>query len=215
MTLIDLTELIYRWYQSGKVMANNQQLLKADFSQKIKVLFADLIRQRYYESRKADEYNRPDYSFVSPLLNVKRFVLGDPDIKGKRRVDMSEWDLYRLPRNAHFENVYPIAEGCGNQEVGEITQVDPGEEVFYIGQPDLAHFKFFVVKGRGLDTYNLPPCVKSLEVESTYDAGDETEIDMSMASVITDQLLNVSLGIKKQYYSEQVQQRIMDENIIK
>lgn len=215
MRLIELKELSWRLYQSGKAMANNQQLLKSDFGQKIKVLFSDLMRQRFYDSKKSDEFGRPDYAFVSPILNVKRFDLGDPDINHKRRADMSAWDLYRLPGNSHFTNVYPVADGCGNQELGEITQVSPGEENFYANKADLSDFQFFVVKGRGIDTYNLPPCIKQLDIESTYDIGDDTDIDMSIGSVIVDQILGVSLGIKKQYYSEEVQKQMENQNIIK
>jgi len=215
MTIKDLQELVWRWYLNGKPQASNQQLLKADIGQKIKLLFADSMRQRYYESMAADQFRQPDYSFVSPILSVKRFQLGDPDIKGKRRADMGTFDLYRLPKNSHFTNVYPVAEGCGNQEVGEITQVAPGEENFYIGNPDLSSYYFYVVKGRGIDTFNLPPCIKGLDIECTYDVGGDTDIDMSIASQIIDQILNVALGIKKQYYSEQVQKEMQEQNLIK
>lgn len=215
MILKDIKELAWRWYQNGKPQANNQQLLKADMGQKIKLLFADAMRQRYYESMKMDKFNEPDYSFHSPIISVQRFPLSEPDFNGKRRVDMSKFDLYRLPKNSHFTNVYPIAKGCGNQEVGEITQVSPGEENFYIGNPDLSDFCFYVVKGRGLDTFNIPACIESLDVEATYDVGDDTDIDMSIASQIVDQILNVSLGIKKQFYSEQVQKEMNEQNIVK
>jgi len=215
MIIKDIRELCWRWYQNGKPQANNQQLLKADIGQKVKLLFADAMRQRYYESMAADQFRKPDYSFVSPILSVKRFALGEPDFKGKRRADMGAFDLYRLPKNSHFTNVYPVADGCGNQEVGEITQVSPGEENFYIGNPDLSGFQFYVVKGRGIDTFNVPPCIKGLDIECTYDVGDETDIDMRIASQIIDQILNVALGIKKQYYSEQVQKEMQEQNLVK
>lgn len=215
MKLKEVTELGWRFYQQGKAFANKQTFLKADISQKIKLLFADSMRQRYYESKKADEFNQPDYSFSSPVLSVKRFMLSDPDMQGKRRADMGEFDLYRLPKNSHFTNVYPFSDNCGNQEIGEITQVNVGEENFYINDPDMSEFKFFVVKGRGIDTYNIPPCVKGVDIESTYDIGDDTDIDMSIASQIIDQILGVTLGIKKQYYSERVQEEMKNQNIIK
>lgn len=215
MIIKELQELVWRWYELGKPQANNQTLIKADMGQKIKMLFADAMRQRYYESMAADQYRQPDYSFVSPILNVKRFELGEPDYKGKRRADMSEFDLYRLPKNSHFTNIYPVGDGCGNDEVGEITQVAPGEENFYINDSDLSSLKFFVVKGRGIDTYNIPACVKSLDIETTYDVGGDTDIDNSIGSQIIDQILNVALGIKKQFYSEGVQKQMEEQNIIK
>lgn len=215
MTLKNLQEVVWRFYQNGKPQANNQMLLKADIGQKIKLLFADAMRQRYYESMKTDIFNQPDYAFVSPILSVQRFKLGEPEYNGKRRADMGAFDLYRLPKNSHFTNVYPVAEGCGNDEVGEITQVAPGEENFYIGDSDLSSLKFFVVKGRGIDTYNIPPCITGLDIETTYDVGNDIDIDMSIASQIIDQILNVALGIKKQYYSEEVQKQMQEQNVIK
>lgn len=215
MRIEQLVEVCWRWYQNGRAYANDQRLLEADMSQKVKLLFADTMRQRYYESKRSDAYNQADYSFSSPVLSIKRFILSEADIIGKRRVDMSEFDLYRLPGNSHITNIYPYSEkGCGNDEVGEITLVAPGEENFYVKNPDLKEFKFGVIKGRGLDTYNIPPCVTGLDIESTYDVKD-VDIDMSIGSLIIDQILNVSLGIRKQYYSEEVQKQMAEQNIVK
>lgn len=215
MILKQFVELVFRLQSAGKPDASRLTFVKQDIEQKTKLLFSDAMRQRYYESMSADQFRQPDYSFSSPILNVKRFQLGDPDYVGKRRADMSAWDIYRLPKNSHFTNVYPVADGCGNEEVGEITQVSPGEENFYINDPDMGFLKFYVVKGRGLDTYNLPPCVKSLDIETTYDIGGDTDIDMTIGSAICDQILGVTLGIKKQYYSEEVKKEMESQNIVK
>lgn len=200
---------------NGKANSTDQNLRQQDIEQKIKVLCADLMRQRYYESMAADEFRRPDYSFSSPFLAIKRFELTDADMKNMRRADMSGWDMYRLPKNSHLPNFYPVNDGCGNEEVGEITQVAPGEENFYIGDPDLNFLMFCVPKGKGINFYNIPPCIKAIDVEATFDIGEDTEIDMSLASVVIDQLLGVSLGIKKQYYSEEVKKDIQEQNLVK
>lgn len=213
MRLSTVSEIVWRFYQNGKVLANNQKLLEADITQKCKVLFSDAMRQRYYDSMKGDEFGRPDYSFSSPVLDIKRFDLSSEEVNGARRADMGEFDLYRLPKNSHFTNVYPVG-SCKNDEVGEITQVSPGEENFYINDPELSHFKFYVVKGRGINTYNIPVCVKFLDIETTYDS-DDVDIEMSIASQIIDQVLNVALGVKKQYYSEDVRKEMESQNIIK
>lgn len=211
MKLIQLQEVIWRFYENGKPMANNQSLLKADIAQKVKLLLADLMRQRYYESKKMDEFLRPDYSFVSPLLEVKRFKIKKES--KFHRCDMKQFDMYRLPGNSHITNVYPVGK-CGNDDIGEITQVSPGEENFYVNDPDFSYTPFFVIKGRGVNVYNLPECVEELDVEATYD-GDDIDVEGSIASVIMDQILNVSLGIKKQFYSEQAQKEMAEQNIVK
>ena len=212
MKISSLTELTWRLYQNGKAFANKQNIIKADIQQKVKLLFADAIRQRYYESKKLDEFGQPDYSFTSPILDIKRFPLSDEGEQIFRRCNMGEYDLYRMPNNAHFTNVYPVGE-CGTDELGEITQVSPGEENFYVNDPDISEM-FFVVKGRGINLYNVPPCVKSLDIETTYDVED-ADVDKSIASSIVDQILNVALAIKKQYYSEEAQKQIEEQNVVK
>jgi len=132
-----------------------------------------------------------------------------------RRCDMSDISMYRMPGNSHITNVYPVG-ACSNDELGEITQVNPGEENFYANDPDFSDIMFFCIKGKGVDVYNVPPCVKSLDIEATYDGpADELEIDSAIASVIVDQILNVSLGIKKQYYSEEAQKQMAEQNIVR
>jgi len=213
MRLYELSELTWRLYQNGKAFANSQFILKQDIEQKCKLLFSDAMRQRYYESMKLDEFNRPDYAFISPILQIKRFDLSSESEQKFRRCDMGAFDLYRLPKNAHFTNIYPVG-NCGTDELGEITQVSPGEENFYVNDPDLKKVMFFVVKGRGINTYNMPPCVKQLDIETTYDMDEDTDIDKSIASIIIDQILNVALGIKKQYYSEDAKRQIEEQNVV-
>lgn len=213
MILKNIIELTWRLYQNGRAYANNQYVLKQDIEQKAKLLFADAIRQRFYESRKLDDFGRPDWSFISPLLEIHRFELEDKD--GFRRADMNGFSMYRIPGNSHITNVYPIG-NCKNDEVGEITQVNPGEENFYAKDPDFSDTMFFVIKGKGINVYNCPPCIKHLDIEASYDAKpEELEVDSAIASAIVDQILNVGLAIKKQYYSEEAQKEMAAQNIVK
>lgn len=214
MRLNELTELTWRLYQNGKAYATSQSLLKPDIEQKCKILFSDAMRQRYYESMQSDEFKRPDYSFVSPILQSRKFKLDDDQGVPYRRCDMGEFDLYRLPKNTHFSSVIPIGGGC-NDSLGVLTQVSPGEELFYVNDPSLSGFMFYVVKGRGINAYNVPLCVEHLLIEATYDISGEIDIDKSIASMIVDNILNMALGIKKQYYSEDAQRQIEEQNVIK
>jgi len=215
MKLIQLSELIWRLYQDGRAYSNNQNILKTDIKQKCKTMFADGMRQRYYESKKMDEFGQPDYSFVSPILTIKRFEISTEETHGYRRCDMCGVDLYRLPKNTHFTNLYLVGEGCkSSADLGSPTQISPAEENFYKDDPDFSNIKFYCVKGAGLNLYNIPPCIKSVDIETTYD-DDDIEIDSSIASLIIDQILNVSLGIKKQYYSNQASQEMADQNIVR
>jgi len=197
MRLIELSETVWKIFQSGRAKVEKQTFHQADVQQMLKMSVANSFREMYYASKKENRYNEPDYFFSSPLLDVKRFPLPEANIVGMRRADMAEFDLYRLPRNSHFTNVYPVAgkSGCGNGEVGEITQVAPGEENFYATDPDYAEFQFYVVKGRGLNTYGIPPCIEAVDVEATYES-DEIDISLdiafSSASVVLARLLQTN-----------------------
>ncbi len=201
MLIENLSELIYKFYQNGKPKANQERYSKKDILQMVRTAAAANFRQQYLSSTKVTQGRRvvssgeePDYYFLSPLLSIKRFPLPETDERGKRRIDMTGYDLFRLPKNAHFTNVHFVGEGCVNEDAGEITQVSPGEENFYINNPDLSFFKFYVVKGRGIDTYNVPPCIKELDIETTYDV-EGVDISSDIAFDIANQLLSTVLKI--------------------
>jgi len=189
MRLNELSETIWAAYQSGSPDVKKQTFHQQDIAQMVKMAAGNAFRELYYASKQESGYREPDYFFSSPLLQVKRYELPEPNIIGLRRADMSADDLYRLPRNSHFVNVYPYSEkSCGNEEVGEITQVAPGEENFYINDPNFKWVKFYVVKGRGLNTYNIPICVTHIEVEATFD-DEEADISLDVAWTVASSVL--------------------------
>lgn len=203
MRLSKLTEITWRYYQNGEAKADKQQLTKADIKQQIKMLLGTLVRTRYIESKALDDFKTYDYTFIAPLLAVKRFKLTEADAVGKRVADLSGFDVYRLPSNNHITNIYPFAENCvGNQELGEITQVNVGEENFYANQPDFLHIKFFVTKKSRIETYNLPHCITHIDVEASFDEDDDTDVPLDMAYEISAQILGFTT--KQKYAADQI-----------
>lgn len=217
MILKTLGELAWRTYQMGQANVKTQSFRQADLLQLLKLAVANEFRNQHYLSKRENRFSEADYSFFSPLLSTLEFDLPETDnMIGKRRIDMSEWDLFRFPGNMHVPNVYPVGEGCGNEEVGEITQVKPAEENFYINDPDMATFKFFVVKGRGIDTYHIPPCIKKLQVESTF-LTDEIDVSDDIAFTA---LSNVMAQVLKTgevtgEFQKKLREAIMKDEILK
>lgn len=189
MTSNQLEEVIWEFYSKGRAKATAQTLRRQDIGQMVKLNFGNLMRSRYIQSQKLSTFNEPDYSFLSPVLSIKRFTLSEANMSGMRRADMGDIDLYRLPENSHFTNIYPVGEGCFSP-VGEVTQVSPGEENFYLS-PDFSDFKFYVVKGRGINIYHLPTCIKALDIETTYD-GNDIEITDDIGFEIASNILGLS-----------------------
>jgi hypothetical protein len=189
MLLNVVSEVTWMFYAEGREKATNQSFSKQDVMQHCRMAFANYIRQLYYNSKQLNDGD--EYYFTSPILSIQRFPLTEPNAVGKRHADMSNFDLYRLPKNAHFTNVYLV--GCGKNDGISISQVAPSEENFYLSA-EYNFFIFYTVKGRGLDTYHIPPCVKSVDVESTFDS-DTVDVTLDIAFEVANSVLGVILKI--------------------
>jgi hypothetical protein len=194
MTIKVLSDVIREFYNRGRTNATSQTFALKDIQQMAYEAAAGIFRTRYYESKKEDEYGEPDYSFISPLLSIQRFKLGNADIRGMRRADMNT-DLFRMPKNSHFTNLYLVTDGCAGDGLinGKIPVLKNGEEYFYTGE-EYSDFLFVVSKGNGLDTYHFPPCVTDIEVETTY-ANEDAEISLEVAYDVSLQVLGVMLRV--------------------
>jgi hypothetical protein len=83
MNISLLTENIWRFYNDGRNEATRQTLREADILQMVKMDYSRRMRELYYSSKKMEEGD--EYYFFSGILSVKRFILGDPDMKGKKK----------------------------------------------------------------------------------------------------------------------------------
>jgi len=189
MKIKQLNEILFKFYSEGRPKATARTIREADILQMITISYGAIIRQRFLESKKLDEFGEPDYSFTSPILEVKEFPLSEPNTVGMRRADMNGFDLYRLPNNGHITNMYPIGGSCGSEEINKITLVKAGEEKFYTN-PKFNFFKYASIVGRGMNTYNLPPCVTKIAIETTYNS-DDIDITLDIAHEVSLQVLNI------------------------
>lgn len=197
MNLNVISEIIYNFFQAGKPESNKQTFAKADILQFTKLAVSNVIRKQYYDSKAKDDWGEPDYSLVSPMFSIQRLPLTDTDVNGKRSVDVSKFDVYRLPKNAHFVNVYPVNNNCNGEQLKALSQVSPGEEYFYL-KPKYKNFLFYVPKGTNIDTYNIPSCVERVDVESTF-ASSDIDVAMDVAFDAATFVLNMTLQIKGKY----------------
>lgn len=188
-----LAEVVWRFTNNGRPSATAQTLSKQDVLQYCLMTFGNILRARFYEEQKLGEEGDP-YSAFSMDLQSREFDLAEEDCRGYRYADMSKSSVFVLPKNAHIRNVYAVGEktcSCGNQE---ISQVKPGEESFYT-DAEYSDFQFFVVKGQGLLTRNLPICAKKLSVDSIFQDKD-MDISYDLAFDIANAVLGVSLKVK-------------------
>lgn len=187
MIIGQLSEVIWVFYQDGRVQSTHQNLKKEDILQYAKMALSNMLRQLYYSNKRLQDGD--EYYASAPLLSVINFKLSE-EKHGKRRVDMSEFDLYRLPKNSHIVSIFPV--GCSERQTS-LSQVQPGEEYFY-QSPTFKDFQYYVEKGRGVDVYNLPECINSVDIESTFDT-DEIDVSLDVAFDVANQVLGVTLRI--------------------
>src|ERR1700744_3090343 len=160
MILLTLSDVVYQFYERGRPLATAKTYDREDIAMMVRMGVSNKMIQNYYATKKLNEGD--EYYITSALLSVQRFKLCPPDSRGMRKADMSDFDVFRLPKNAHIINVYPV--GCKGTESKSISMVQPGEEYFY-QDAKFKSFEFGVPKGRSINTYHLPPCVTDLDVE--------------------------------------------------
>lgn len=193
MLLSELSETVWQIYGEGRQKATTRSFSQKDVQQYIKLAVAEVFRILYYNSKRNKDGNA--FYFISPLLSIQNFPLDVANLVGKRRVDMTGTDMFRMPHDAHIVSMYPV--GCNdNGDYKSISLVEAGEEYFYAGNAKYSFYKFAVVKGTGLDTYNLPPCVKSLDIEASFDMPKlDPDISMDVAFDASSLVLGKMLGL--------------------
>lgn len=192
MKLDQISELVWQMYEGGRPEATNQTLEQDDIKMMCLMEAAYQLKIRFYESRKMDEGEKTD--FIAGMLGVKQYDLTDANYQGKRSVT-ERGDVMRLPRNMDVTNIFMVADNdCGDVN-GRISQVQPGEESFYIGDNNLSSYKFFVQKGINIDTYNIPPCIKKIEVERIF-SNSTWDIPLDVAWEVATTVLGVTLKVR-------------------
>lgn len=192
MKLKQISEVIWQMYDGGRPTATNQTLEQDDMQQLVFMNVADQMKMRLYESRKSNDGEKTD--FLGGLLSSKQYDISDTNYQGRRSAVYKE-EVIRLPKNSDVTNVYLVADNCDGTVNGQLTQVQPGEENFYINDPNLKNYLFFVQKGDRIDTYNVPPCVKKIEVERAF-MQDDLDIPLDVAYNISVQILGVTLKMR-------------------
>lgn len=195
MQIKQVADILLQYEKQGRNRETDKTYSRADLAQMVRLGYNNAAVSRYWQAKK-NGIN--DYYFYSGLLSIQSFPLGDPDMINRRVLDMTGVEIFRMPKNDNFTNIYPVGDcGTGDSTTWEITQVEPGEEKFY-SSPDYEDFKFYSVKANGLDTFNIPSCVKELAVETTFDNRDDTvDIPMDIAFEVAFQILGWELKIKQ------------------
>lgn len=192
MTTKQLSEIIYNIYDGGRPSATNVTLGKEDMAQLVFMESAYQLKMRFYQSRKDADDEKTD--FIAGMLGTRVYDLTDADYRGKRSATYTE-EVLRLPKNSDVTNVYMVGSDCKETVNGSITQVQPGEENFYMNDLDLRWYIFFVQKGKKIDTYNVPPCVKKIEVERVY-TDNSMDVPLDIAFEVAMGILGFTLKVR-------------------
>ena len=192
MNLEMLSEVVWNYYDGGRPTATNQTLEQDDIRAMVTMQLAEQLKMRFYESRKDVDGDKT--VFIAGLLSTKRYDLGDSDAKGKR-VAICKDEVIRLPKGYDKTSVYMVSDGCTGLTDGMLPPVQPGEENFYINDQNMKSFKFHVEKKEKIETFNVPPCVKKIEVERIF-ATDDLDVPADVAYDVATQVLGISLKVR-------------------
>jgi hypothetical protein len=171
MTLEELSYILQSFYYGGRVKITTRSLERMDMLQYARLGFASVMVNKWVAWKKNPNTNN-EYYFYSKQLLYQEFPLGEANRWDVRRIDFGDITTIDLPENRDILYVYPKSGECGDIQVEEITQIAPGEAVFYKNNPDMSYIPFFEKRGNGLDTYNIPDCVTSVSVEAVWDMAE-------------------------------------------
>jgi hypothetical protein len=192
MKLEMLSEIVWNYYDGGRPTATNQTLEQDDIRGMVLMQLAEQLKMRFYESRKDPDGDKT--VFISGLLSTKRYKIGDTDARGKR-VAICKDEVLRLPKGYDKTSVYMVSDGCTGIVDGLLPPVQPGEENFYINDVSMRNYTFHVEKKEKIETYNVPPCVKEIEVERIF-ATDDLDVPADVAFDVATQVLGISLKVR-------------------
>jgi len=192
MKLKQVSEVIWQIYNKGRAKATAQTYNKNDIKQLVTMGVGQKMRARYIEGKKLDVRN--DYYYYTGDLDSKPYDLGEANMIGMRRIEIPD-DIIKLPNNMDIVNVYPVGSCKGTDGSKQITQVAPGEENFYLTAA-FEDFWFFREKGKGLNFYHIPPCVKQIEVERVY-VNDNLDVSLDLCYDVGTEILGIIFKAKQ------------------
>lgn len=166
MNLETISYIIEDLYYNGVVKSNSRQLTRNTILEYCKLGYANVMRNLWFTFKKQG-FGNEQYFFTGSLTR-KIFDLGEVDKNGRRCVDISNYPIIRLPKNMHIFSVRPINEINCNSDLEIATQVMPGEVNFYTNDT-FNGYSFFCLVGNSIDCYNIPDCIKKVEVEAVWD----------------------------------------------
>lgn len=168
MNLAGLTEITLSMYHNGTIKSTNQQLTKGIIAGYLRTAYGVVIQQMMDKKERKGE---TDSSYViSGAVQTEKITLEKIGIKSV--ADLSSFDVMRLDKGMDIISFEQPAkyDSCIGGVMQPITYVSPFELRFYLG----ADFKdqFFYVRTRdGVDIYNLPDCLKDLNISFVDGSG--------------------------------------------
>ena len=191
-TLGHIAALLQEMYDGGRVKSTNQTFGQRDMLEYVKLGYANVMRNLWLTLNKGKTTD--EYYFFTGLLVPKEFEVSEAKSGNVRIADMSGVSVIRMPKNNHLFEVLPVGSDCA--EGGDaIPMVQPAEAKFY-RSGEYADITFFEPRSNKLFIYNLPACVKKVEVTSLYD-DEESDIPADIAFDVIKSILKDIFGIKE------------------
>lgn len=177
-----IAEVILNIYYAGRVKADKKLVIE-DFEQLVKMANATIMRKIYFELKALNE----EFFYFGFQLQQKTFKLPPKDNRGRRVLKFEEnQGVMRLPKGLGIFDIYPVSddETIGNK----IYPVEPGTNTLFTG-PDFDDIMKFENRGSKVTFYNVPDCVKEVEIDGIH---NEEDLEVPLDSAID--IINIVLA---------------------
>lgn len=185
----NIAEVIQSIYYNGRPKLD-KKLDRRDFLQLVNMANGTIIRKLYYEERQAGQVQW----FFSPETNTKDFELSDADQRGRR-----SFEIKGKKKGEEFEGVMRMPKGIGvldlrDADSGErISRIATGSAWMYMGRAYEGKM-FYEQKGIKIITYNVPSCIKKVEMDGMFNLTD-MDIPYDIAFDICNSVLGLTLKV--------------------
>ena len=172
MTLGTLTEIVQNLYLRGVVKSTNVELTNEVIQAYLRTAYGAVIQSI---ADKKQRQGDSDYSYtISGAVKTETITLEKSG--NKSTFNLSEFNVMKLDKGMDIVSFEQPAkyDSCVGGNVLTITPVTPFEVKFYLVNESKSEY-FYVRTGLGGTIYNLPDCLKELNI-SFVDADAEADL---------------------------------------
>lgn len=176
-----VAEIILQIYYTGRPKADKKLRIEY-FEQLVKMANASIMRKIYFDLRDKGEV----FDYFGFQLEQKEFTLPDKDRRGRRVLIFDDNEgVLRLPKGLGIFDIFPVTDDPSVPT--KIHYVGAGTNELWSG-PDFDDLMKYENRGKKITFYNVPDCVKTVEVDGIFN-----DVDLEVPFDVVIDIINIVL----------------------